>query len=171
VARDAIARLYDVDKNSVALDIPNGTIAFQAKKGKSIELEKLHASFQATRLSGRTGMQLLSLQVTVAGRAVAGGQETLLTPAGDGQQFVLGDDPDAPPGEGTKTPFQRLREALAGGQRVVTVTGRLHGWRGPFPTLLRAVPGMAIAGSGQPGPAGTDRRQLLIVESFQISGR
>ena len=140
MARDAAARQYDVDKNSVELDISGGKITFFAKKGKSIDLDKIHASIKATRLSGNTGMELHSLDITAVGRARVVGPETLLTVTGTKQQFVLGDDPDSGPRDGTKTPFQRLREALGRGERTVTVTGRLHGWSGPFPVFLRSLP-------------------------------
>ena len=59
MACDAIARQYDVDKNSVQLfcepgkgSYRPGTITFIAKKGHSIDLEKIRESITATRLSG-----------------------------------------------------------------------------------------------------------------------
>ena len=58
MARKAAARLYDVDENKVAFlrskrlkRYTHGTIPFQAKKGKLIDLDKLHKSVWATRLS------------------------------------------------------------------------------------------------------------------------
>jgi hypothetical protein len=157
VARDAIARQYDVDKNRVELDIPAGLITFYAKKGQSIDLDKIRASIQATRLSGNTGMELNSLDVTAVGRARVLGPETRLSVTGSQQQFILADDPDTRPRAGEKTPFQRLREALARGERGVTVTGRVHGWSGPFPVFLRDLPAPPAR-----------KPLLLIVKQFQF---
>jgi hypothetical protein len=154
VARDAAARQYDVDKNSVELDIAGGKITFFAKKGKSIDLDKIHASIKATRLSGNTGMELNSMEVTAIGRARVVGPEALLTVTGTNQQFLLGDDPDSGLRAGMKTPFQRLREALGRGERLVTVTGRLRGWSGPFPVFLRSLPG---------------KPRRLIIQEFEVA--
>jgi hypothetical protein len=160
VARDAIARQYDVDKNAVELNISDGKITFTAKKGKSIDLNKIRSSIRATRLSGNTGMELHSLDITAAGTARAAGPDLLLNVAGTRQQFALGDDPEARARSGAKTPLRRLREALAGGQRRVQVTGRVHGWNGPFPVFLRDTPGRQ------------DRKPpLLIVQQFEIVGK
>ena len=77
MARDAIARQYDVDKNSVTLEpgpvtekgkgYHPGTISFRAKEGKSIDLEKLRQSIAATRLSGGTNMRMDYLEITATG--------------------------------------------------------------------------------------------------------
>ena len=39
MARDATARLYDVDANSVVMNKKEGTIVFWAKKGKLVDLD------------------------------------------------------------------------------------------------------------------------------------
>jgi hypothetical protein len=157
VARDAIARQYDVDKNAVELHISDGKITFSAKKGKSIDLDKIRASIRATRLSGNTGMELHSLDITAVGTARAAGPDLLLNVAGTRQQFVLGEDPEAQAGSRAKTPLRRLREALARGQRPVRVTGRVHGWNGPFPVFLRDSPGRSAR-----------KPPLLIVQEFEL---
>src|SRR5262245_4802823 len=64
VARDAIARQYDVDADSVKLEIDKGLVTFGAKKGRLVDLDKLHESIWATRLSGKTGMSLDWIDVT-----------------------------------------------------------------------------------------------------------
>jgi hypothetical protein len=155
VARDAITRLYDVEKNSVDLDIPKGLITFRSKKGKTVDLERLRESFQATRLSGRTGMEVSYLEVDVRGR-VSSGAEPVMTASGCGQQFALVEEAGSRGGKGA---LQRLREALARGENVVGVTGRVAGWNGLFPDVLRAL-------ANQPS-AGTRRPVRLTVTGFQ----
>ncbi len=139
MARDAIARQYDVDKNSVTLTSDEdkgrycpGTISFRAKPGKSIDLEKLRASIAATRLSGGTNMRMDWLEITARGEVVGRGQELRLKVSGSGQEFVLAEDPSA------KAVLPRLREALKRGA-VTSVTGHVQGWNGRFPDVLKAV--------------------------------
>jgi hypothetical protein len=167
VARDAIARQYDVKKNSVKLvcltatgHYRPGTITFFMKKGKSLDLAKLHASLVATRLSGGTAMGINYLEITATGKAEVKGNETLFQVAGTGQQFALGDDPKAKPRKGTPTAFQRLRAALAKGAKVTSVTGRVQGWSGTFPAVLRAV-GRTLTKPGNRKPI------VLFVTDFQ----
>jgi hypothetical protein len=167
VARDAIARLYDVKKNTVKLicltaagNYRPGTITFVMKKGKSLNLAKLQASIKATRLSGGTAMGVNYLEITATGKVVVKGKETLFQVAGTNQQFVLGDDPTDKPKKGTPTAFQRLRAALAKGAKVTQVTGRIQGWSGTFPRVLRAV-GRTLA---QGKPMG------LMIRDFRTSG-
>jgi hypothetical protein len=57
--------------------------------------------------------------------------------------------------------LQRLWAALAKGQRVTSVTGRVDGWNGPFPKLLNVPPP-----PGEPG-----KSPLLIVTDFQTAAR
>jgi hypothetical protein len=147
VARDAIARQFDVDKNSVRIEILSdkgeyrpGLITFQAKKGRSIDLDKMHASIQATRLSGGTGMSMNYLEITAGGEVSAGEKEISLKVAGTGQIFALGEDPDSKPKSGGKSAFQRLREAVGRGEKVTSVTGRVEGWSGGFPVVMRNWP-------------------------------
>src|SRR5437870_3280518 len=116
MARDAIARQYDVDKNAVTItcetdkgDYRPGTITFHAKKGKAIDLEKVRESIAATRLSGGTSMSVQWLEVTARGDVIADGSELRLKVSGNGHEFVLREDPEA------KAMLGRLREALARG--------------------------------------------------------
>ena len=70
MARDATARLYDVDADRVELNVKQGLITFRAKKGRAVDLDKLHESIWATRLSGSTGMSLNWIDVTAEGEVV-----------------------------------------------------------------------------------------------------
>jgi hypothetical protein len=140
VARDATARQYDVDADTVKLDIAKGLIAFRAKKGRLVDLDKLHESIWATRLSGNTGMALNWIDVTAVGVVVLDKEQTLLKVAGSDESFVLKESPGDRPRGGAATPFRRLREALDRGEKVVSVTGRLDGWTGHFPPFLKTLP-------------------------------
>jgi hypothetical protein len=138
MARDAIARLYDVEKNLVKLEpgpvkesYQAGTIAFQAKKGKSVDLTKFRESIAATRLSGGTRMRMDYLEITARGEVVASDKEVRLKVAGTGEEFLLAEE------AGSKV-LERLRVAGKGGTQV-TVIGRVQGWSGVFPEVLKAV--------------------------------
>jgi hypothetical protein len=168
VARDAIARQYDVDKNSIILDIPGGLITFRAKQGKSIDLDRLHESLRATRLSGRTGMEVRYLELNVRGKLVAGPGDPgtmRLKVAGTGQEFLLGAGTASE--TGAENPLQRLRAALAKGENVVSVTGRVQGWKGLFPDVLRVLAEQRPGG----GDPGARQPPTLIVTRFQIGDR
>src|SRR2546422_11211965 len=111
MARDAIARQYDVEKNSVVLVCEEakggykpGTITFQAKKGKSIDLEKLRESVAATRLSGGTNMSMDWLEITARGEITSRGTDLVLKLSMTGQEFVLGEEASA------KGEYARLRQ-------------------------------------------------------------
>ena len=140
MALDAIARQYDVDADSTKLTRPKeqkggyqlGTIEFAAKKGKSIDLDKIHQSITATRLSGGTSMGMDYLEITARGEVIKRDKELVLKVSGTGQDLVLSEGPTAMDG------LQRLREAVARGDKVSTVTGRVPGWSGRFPVVLRA---------------------------------
>jgi hypothetical protein len=134
VARDATARQYDVDADAVDLDVKKGLITFRAKKGRLVDLDKLHESIWATRLSGNTGMSLNWIDVTAVGQVVPDKKRTVLKVTGSDQYFVLKEAP------GAEAPFRRLREALERGEKVVSVTGRLEGWKGHFPPFLKSPP-------------------------------
>jgi hypothetical protein len=156
VARDATARLYDVDAESVVLDKKAATITFRAKKGRTVDLDRLHESIWATRLGDRTGMELRRLYVTAEGQAAADGKDVVLKVPGADRPFVLGEDPDSRPNEAAESPFDRLRAALERGEKVVAVTGRVEGWTGNFTRLLGKLPGKP--------------RRLLVTE-FRTAGR
>ncbi len=173
--RDTIARQSDVDKSSMKYEVEPGsgdyrigTITFSAKKGKSIDLEKIHESIKGTRLSGKTRSAVNYLEITVEGAVVEVDKKLLLRVTGTAHEFGLSDDPKAKPTEGTKTPMQRLREALAKGEKVVTVTGRVEGWSGPWPVVLRELPGAPAKGTKEDKPS-SKKTALLIVRDFQVT--
>ena len=149
MAREATARLYDVDQDSVLLKnltrsgkYDTGTITFRAKKGKQIDLDKLHESIWATRLSGGTSSGLVSLEVTAIGEVVVIDQETILKVASSeahttaDNRFVLAKNLATE----HSTSFDSLRAALVRGERVVSVSGKLDGWTGLWPKMLRELP-------------------------------
>jgi hypothetical protein len=131
VARDATARQYDVDADGVKLDIDKGEVTFRAKKGRLVDLDKLHESIWATRLSGGTGMALNWIDVTALGEVIVEKDRLVLKVKGSDQTFVLNED--------DKKVFAKLREA-AGGKQLVSVTGRLEEWTGHFPPFLKTLP-------------------------------
>ena len=140
MACDAIARQYDVDADSTKLTQPKdqkggyqlGTIEFVAKKGQSIDLDRMAESIAATRLSGGTDMRMDYLEITAKGEVIERDKELVLKVSGTGQELVLSEEPTAKGG------LQRLREAVARGDKVSTVTGRVPGWNGRFPVVLAA---------------------------------
>ena len=139
MARDAIARQYDVEADSILLtpigqksSYQLGTIEFFAKKGKTIDLDKLDESIAATRLSGNTSMSIDYLEITAKGAVIQRDKELVLKVSGTGQELVLSEEPGAEGG------LRRLREAVARGEKVSTVTGRVPGWSGRFPLVLAA---------------------------------
>jgi hypothetical protein len=139
MARDAIARQYDVDKNSITLTSEPGKggyrpglITFSAKKRKSLDLDKIRESITATRLSGGTRMGMDYLEISVRGELAPRDQHIVLKVSGTPQEFVLREGP-------AKAAWQRLRDALARGQKAASVTGRVEGWSGRFPDVLRAL--------------------------------
>ena len=144
MARDAIARQYDVDKNRVTLTCLTdkgsyrpGIITFFPKPGKSLDLRTMEESLRATRLSGGTGMSVDYLELTANGTVVLDGKALLFKVSGTTQQFDL--KPDIAK-DGKPTPWRCcLREAVASGAKVVSVTGRVEGWSGTFPVVLRAL--------------------------------
>jgi hypothetical protein len=159
----------DVDAASVKMDVEpgtgryrKGTITFKVREGKALDLAGLHASLKDTRLSGKTRSAVISFDVTAKGEVTVSGKETLLKVSGPGQQFALAEDPKAKPSKGAPSPYQRLRAALAKGARVTGVTGRVQGWSGPWPEVLRAPPGGPEKRAGKKPP-------LLIVTDFQTA--
>ena len=174
--RDTIARQLDVDKKSVKMVVDpgkgkyrNGTITFQCKEGKALDLARLHASLKATRLSGGTRSAVNYLQITAKGEVTVSGKQTLLNVSGTPQQFELVDDPKAKPKKGTQSPFQRLRAALAKGEKLMVVTGRVQGWSGHWPKVLRALPGQPAEDAKDPEKAAAKKPPLLIVREFQTA--
>jgi hypothetical protein len=145
VARDAISRLYDVQASSVVYTKPqargkydHGTVTFKARKGKLIDLDKLHESVWATRLSGGTSSGLVRLDVTVVGKVVADGKRLVLEMPGSKKTFVLSAS-NLRAGSKEQIAFQKLREAMGSGE-TVSVTGQIQGWRGRWPQILSRRP-------------------------------
>ena len=159
MARDATARLYDVDEDSLSYSraiekekYDTGTIVFHAKKGKLVDLDKLHESIWATRLSGGTNSGVLSLEVTAVGRATFTGTEALLSVTGSKERFLLVENVESK--ESPKRVLEQLRDAAAREETRLSVTGLVKGWRGKWPVVLRR---------GQPKP-----RQIMVT-GFQTA--
>jgi hypothetical protein len=140
----------------------HGTITFAAKKGKSIDLQKIHEALRATRLGKGTNSAVNYLDITAEGEVATQGKETLLKVSGAEQQFVLGDDPKAKPKDGEKTPYQRLTDALAKGKKIASVTGRVQAWSGRWPTVLEEL--------AKESEKKSDKKPaVLIVKDFEIA--
>ena len=77
-------------------------------------------------------MRMDYLEITAKGAVIERDKELVLKVSGTGQEFVLNEAPAAKGG------LQRLRDAVARGDKVFTVTGRLSGWNGRFPEALAA---------------------------------
>ena len=147
MARDAIARQYDVERNSMILTCAEGkgsyrpgTITFQPKKGRSLDLTKIRESIAATRLSGGTAMSVDYLEITALGAVEIRAKELVLIVSGTGLQFTLAESASA------KGQLQKLQDALGRGEKVTSVTARVQGWTGTFPIVLRE---LANAPAGQ----------------------
>ena len=160
MARDAIARLDDVNMNSVLRDYEKKVVRFEANTGRSIDLKKLHGALKDTRLAGKTGSVIHYLELTVVGKAERSGADVLWLVSGSKQEFKLGAEEMLKP-EPTKT-LADLQGALQRGQTVVSVTGRVRGWSGRYPDVLAKYP---------PGEMPADSRPVLIVTDFQTDGK
>jgi hypothetical protein len=141
--REAAARLYDVHRNSVenkrltqSGNYDTGTITIRPKPGRLIDLDQLHESIWATRLSGGTSSGLVSLDVTAVGEAVVNEKETILKVAGSDAHFVLGKHTE----DKHTAAFDELRAAVNRGEKVTSVSGRIEGWAGRWPDVLRKLP-------------------------------
>lgn len=159
MARDATARLYDVDENKVAFLRPkrldrytHGTVKFQARKGKLIDLDKLHESVWATRLSRGTRSGLVSLEVTAVGSISVGKKQPRLNVAGSDAFFLLQKGKSK---QGRAT-FERLIKTLRqdGRAQTISVTGTVDGWGGVWPSVLKKLPG---------------KPRRIIVSGFQVT--
>jgi hypothetical protein len=114
-----------VDRKQVQLDEDSGTIRFQARSGRSVDLDAVRRALEGARLFPREGLRLDYLEVTVAGEAAAVGKSLRLKALGGRQEFIL------VPGAGRDAaPFRRLQGALKQRRKVTTVTGRVSGWSG-----------------------------------------
>ncbi len=140
MACDATARLYDVDEDSVVFEklqktvkYDQGTITFAAREGKLIDLDQLHESIWATRLSGGTRSGLVSLEVDVIGEVVTAEDKTILKVSGSDKVFVLGKHSD----EQHAAAFAKL-PASAG--KTVKLTGIIDNYKGQWPGVLKKQP-------------------------------
>jgi hypothetical protein len=140
VAREATARLYDVDEHSVTFKKLNqtekydqGVIMFRARKGKLIDLDKLHESVWASRLAHSTRSGLVSLDVVVIGEVIPTPGGIRLKVSGSDSEFVLGEGPSREQAE----VFTRLTEAAADERQAVKLTGQVDTYKGRWPSLYR----------------------------------
>lgn len=147
MARDATARLYGVDHDSLEFTklrltkrYDQATIKFRTHRGMQIDLDQLHESLWATRLSGGTRSGCISLEVTAIGEVEQTGTEIVLNIDGTDRQFVLVNDVAAKPKHAAKSALPELREALARSETHLSITGYVDGWVGRWPTLLREPP-------------------------------
>jgi hypothetical protein len=139
MARDAISRQYDVDKNLVTLTCADskgsyvpGLITFFPKTGRTIDLKNIRESINNTRLSAGTNMGVDYLEITALGAVEIHDKALMLKVAVTGQPFTLNEAPSA------KGQLLKLRDALGRGEKVTSVTGRVQGWTGIFPNVLKA---------------------------------
>ena len=128
-----------------------GQITFEAKQGRSINLGKIQEAIAATRLSGHTNMRVNHLEIVVRGNLVLRNQDTSLLVSGVEQELILEAD--------DRILEQRLREAAAQSEEAVTVVGRVEGWSGRFPVVLRTLQRRYGAGSKTP--------MLLVITSLE----
>jgi hypothetical protein len=176
VAAKALARQSDVNQTSVKVekgDMDVGRVVFAARPGHSLDLEKIHAALKETRLSGkppgRTRARIHYLELTVLGEVVKDGKDLVIKVNGTKQVFRLGEGPEPADDAPAETGFQRLQKALAKGQKVVGVTGRVKGWKGHFPAVLRDLPGDFAPSPKGPGKPPLRRPPLLYVVGFDLS--
>lgn len=142
MAVDATARLYDVDEDTVVFkrlkekeQYDQGVFTFRARKGRLVDLDKLHESLWATRLSGGTRSGLIELQVSVIGKVKREKEGLVLHVLGTNRTFRLAADPDA----GKADAYEQLGSSSDSDQ-IVKVTGVIDNYRGRWPTVLRKKP-------------------------------
>jgi hypothetical protein len=112
-----------------------GTVTFRARKGKLIDLDKLHESIWATRLSGGTRSGLVSLDVTAVGQVVTTADATILQVVGSDAHFVLLPSHD----DAQAALFEKL-QAETGADVTLRVTGRIDKYMGRWPDVLSSRP-------------------------------
>ena len=141
MACDATARLYDVDEDTAVFKrlkktekYDQGTFTFRARKGKLIDLDKLHESIWATRLSGGTRSGLVNLEVSAIGKVVQKNGESVLHVEGSDATFVLGQHPDAK----LAAVLGQLKNVTGKGN--VTITGDIADYSGQWPRVLAKKP-------------------------------
>jgi hypothetical protein len=138
VAREATARLYDVDEDSVTFKRLNqtekydqGVVRFRARKGRLIDLDKLHESVWASRLAHSTRSGLVSLDVVVIGEAIRSGNGMRLKVSGSDAEFVLVKGP----AKDQAKAFKELAAVAADEGQAVRLTGRIDNYKGRWPSL------------------------------------
>ncbi|MEO2019169.1 MAG: hypothetical protein ABGZ53_32905 [Fuerstiella sp.] len=143
MARGAIARLYDVDDDTVVFkrfNVKNkydlATVTFRAKKGRLVDLQKMHESFWATRLSGGTSSGVICLEVNAVGTVSRSGNESILHIDDSDLQFVLVNDVRAKPDDARAGALRALQQAVARGEKRLSVTGYVDRWVGRWPGVL-----------------------------------
>jgi hypothetical protein len=100
------------------------------------------------------------------GDVVESGKELLLKVKGTKEVFRLDDEPEPKAGAREGTAFQRLQTAVARGQTAINITGRVKGWTGHFPAVLRELPAeFTPVPKNQHGPPAR-RPPLLYVVGF-----
>src|SRR5262249_39284615 len=97
------------------------------------------------------------LDITAIGEVDVSGDQVILKVKGTTQQFTLGEDPKLDKKAIVKD-LQQLRQALANGVRVTSITGRVQGWNGRFPDVMKALPG-----------ASSKTGRVLIVLDFETA--
>jgi hypothetical protein len=151
-----------------------GRVVFAARPGCSLDLRKIHACLKETRLSGKppgkTRAQILYLELTAVGDVVASDKELLLKVKGTKDVFRLEEDPGPKAITPEGTAFQRLQKAVAQGQKAITVTGRVKGWSGHFPAVLRELPAeFTPLPKNQHGPPALRPPLLYVVDFAEAS--
>ena len=136
--RDAVARQVDVEKDSVKLSCEAGEekyrpgmVTFQAKEGNSISLGKIQEAITATRLSGHTNMRVDYLKITARGNLILRDKEPVLLVSNAKLEFELAADDRE-----LEKQLLKMAEQTA---VAVTVVGRVDGWNGRFPVVLRTL--------------------------------
>ena len=80
---------------------------------------------------------MVKLEVTAVGEAVADHDRLLFRVPGSKDYFELLSDPESQQAGETTTDYELMRQAMQRGNRVTMVTGRVDGWSGRWPTVLR----------------------------------
>jgi hypothetical protein len=142
VACDATSRLYDVAHESVVFkrldktkSYDQGLIIFQARKGALVDLDKLHESVWATRLSGGTRSGLVKLDVTTIGELSRSDDAITLNVSNSNARFVLAKHSASEHAEA----FDQLLKLVGDNQRV-RVTGQIDRYSGRWPAVLKTKP-------------------------------
>ena len=136
MAVDATARLYDVDEDSCVFKklqktkkYDQGTVTFRARRGKLVDLDKLHESIWATRLAHGTRSGLVSLDVVAIGKAIRAQDGILMTVSGSDSGFVLAKSPN----KEHDPAFAKLQQS-AGLNQLLKVSGRIDNYKGRWPS-------------------------------------